>query len=72
MYEMIIILGTKYLAVSHHQALSSQYNNLTYLCIRYDMVIHHDVVIISLINTHCKIVLFREHTWVIEKENDWF
>ena len=35
------------------------YNNITHLCTRLDLVIHHDEVIISLINNHCKIVLFR-------------
>ena len=41
------------------------YNTITHLCIRYDLVIHHDVVIISLINTHEKIVLSRGNAEVI-------
>ena len=40
-------------------------SNINYLCIRYDLVIHHDVLIISLINTREKIVLFRGNAKVI-------
>ena len=35
------------------------YNIINYLLTRYDHVIHHDVLIISLINTHEKTVLFN-------------
>ena len=46
---MIIIVETKYLAID-----VSIYNIINYLLTRCDHVIHHDVVIISLINTHEK------------------
>ena len=54
MYEMIIIIETKYLTIDVFI-----YNIINYLLTKYDHVIHHYVVIISLINTHEKIVMFN-------------
>ena len=55
--------------VSCHEHSSNNFiaihSTITYLCIRYDLVIHHDVVIISLTNTHEKIVLSRGNAEVI-------